>query len=192
MTQAPASIITKVDALPAMEAMSTPPVEKTPEGLNLEVHISAETLSGGVKRGTVKPNIPTFSAFELLCDEGTMIGGTDSAPAPLSYLAAGVAFCFLTHLKSYADAQKLTIDNIKVEQKMKFQSRIPGVTAEMGNQMEGHSNGLETHVLITSNEAPAALQKMIDVAHKACMAAQTVVTPVPATTTLYINGQESC
>lgn len=33
-----------------------------------------------------------FAAFEILCDEGAGLGGDDSAPPPLAYFAASVAF----------------------------------------------------------------------------------------------------
>ncbi len=33
-----------------------------------------------------------FGRFEILCDESERIGGDDSAPPPLAYFAAAVAF----------------------------------------------------------------------------------------------------
>ncbi len=159
--------------------------------MDLEVHVLAELMPGPglVKRGYVQPNIPSFWAFELYCDEGTMIGGSDTAPAPLSYLAAGIAFCLLTHLKGYVDAEKLSISSIRIEQRMKFQSRIPGMTADMGGQMEGYSRGIETFVVIETNEPPEVIAHMAEIAEKACMAAQTVVNAVPASTTIVRNGE---
>ena len=188
-------IVSRVADMPEPLSFKIEPAQKTKEGLNLEVHVLAELVpgSGLVKRGYVKPNIPSFGAFEIFCDEGTVIGGGDSAPAPLSYLAAGIAFCLLTHLKGYADAQKLDVSSIRIEQRMKFQSRIPGMTAEiddeMGGQMEGHSNGIETFVLIETNEPAEVISRMAAIAEKACMAAQTVVNAVPASTRIIRNGE---
>lgn len=192
MTEHTKQIVTKVEALPPTTAMDVADAKKNSKGLDLELHVLAELMPGPglVKRGVVKPNIPSFGAFELYCDEGSIIGGTDTAPAPLSYLAAGIAFCFLTHLKGYADAKKLNINSLKVEQRMKFQSRIPGMTADMGGQMEGHSKGLETYILIESDESPEVICRMIEVAEKACMAAQTVVNAVPASTIIVLNEEE--
>ena len=176
--------------MPAPTAFALEPARKTKEGLDLEVHVLAELEPGPglVKRGTVKPNIASFGAFELICDEGAAIGGSDTAPAPLSYLAAGIAFCLLTHLKGYADGENLKLSSLKVEQRMKFQSRIPGMTAAAGHRMEGHSKGLETYVLIETDAPPEALARMVEVAERACMAAQTVVNAVPAVTTVIRNG----
>lgn len=185
-------IVSRIDRMPEPTAFKIETAKKTKEGLDLEIHVLAELVPGPglVKRGTVKPNIPSFGAFELYCDEGTMIGGSDTAPAPLSYLAAGIAFCFLTHLKGYADNEKLKVSSIRIEQRMKFQSRIPGMTAEMGGQMEGHSNGIETFVVIETDEPSEVIGRMVAVAEKACMAAQTVVNAVPALTTVISNGEQ--
>ena len=185
------AIVSRLDRMPEPTCFTIETAKKTKEGLDLELHVLAELVPGPglVKRGYVKPNIPSFGVFELYCDEGAAIGGSDTAPAPLSYLAAGVAFCLLTHLKGYADAQNLAISSIKVEQKMKFQSRIPGMTADMGGQMEGLSKGVETYVLIETDEPADVIARMVAVAEKACMAAQTVVNAVPASTVILRNGE---
>ncbi len=187
------SIVTKIDKLPVPKTLTLETAHKSKEGLDLEVHVLAELLPGPglVKRGYVKPNIPGFGAFELRCDEGTSIGGTDTAPAPLSYLAAGIAFCFLTHLKGYAEIENLKVSSIRIEQRMKFQSRIPGMTTakDASRHMVGLSKGVETFVHIESDETPATIALMVKVAEKACMAAQTVVNAVPASTIVINNGE---
>ena len=187
-------IVAKIDRMPEPTGFGIGTAKKSTEGLDLEVHVLAELMPGPgmVKRGYVKPNIPSFGAFELYCDEGSSIGGSDTAPAPLSYLAAGIAFCLLTHLKGYADIEKLKVSSIRLEQKMKFQSRIPGMTTASGafNQMEGLSKGVETFVFIETDEPPESIARMVEVAEKACMAAQTVVNAVPASTVVIRNGEQ--
>ena len=185
-------IVSRIDEMPEPTAFKIDAAKKSKEGLDLEVHVLAELVPGPglVKRGYVKPNIPSFGAFQLYCDEGSVIGGSDSAPAPLSYLAAGIAFCLLTHLKGFADSEKLNVSSIRVEQRMKFQSRIPGMTADMGGQMEGHSKGVETFVFIDTDEPPEVIARMVEISERACMAAQTVVNPVPASTTVIRNGKK--
>ena len=109
-------IISKIDRMPEPTAFEIETAKKSKEGLELEVHVLAEVVPGPglVKRCYVKPNVPGFGAFELYCDEGLSIGGADTAPAPLSYLAAGIAFCLLTHLKAYADIEKLNVSSIRL------------------------------------------------------------------------------
>ncbi len=187
-------VVTKIDRMPEPTAFRIETAKKSKEGLDLEVHVLAELSpgSGLVKRAYVKPNVPSFGAFELYCDEGMSIGGSDTAPAPLSYLAAGIAFCLLTHLKGYADTERLMVSSIRLEQKMKFQSRIPGMTVAAGadNQMEGLSKGVETFVFVETDESPEVVTRMVEVAEMACMAMQTVVNTVPASTVVISNGEQ--
>jgi len=186
-------IVSRIDRMPEPTAFKIETAKKSKEGLDLEVHVLAELMPGPglVKRCYVKPNAPGFGAFELYCDEGLSIGGADTAPAPLSYLAAGIAFCLLTHLKAYADIEKLNVSSIRLEQKMKFQSRVPVMMMDpaAGNQMEGLSKGVETFVFIETDESPKVIARMVEVAKKACMAAQTVVNAVPASTVVISNGE---
>jgi hypothetical protein len=57
------------------------------------VRLTAEALGHGeLKRVVVAEDVPKGSAFEVISDEGVGIGGDDSAPTPLSYFAAAVAF----------------------------------------------------------------------------------------------------
>ena len=186
-------IVSRIDRMPEPTAFKIETAKKSKEGLDLEVHVLAELMPGPglVKRCYVKPNVPGFGAFELYCDEGLSIGGADTAPAPLSYLAAGIAFCLLTHLKAYADIEKLNVSSIRLEQKMKFQSRVPVMMMDpaAGNQMEGLSKGVETFVFIETDESPEVIARMVEVAKKACMAAQTVVNAVPASTVVISNGE---
>jgi len=186
-------IVSRVDRMPEPTAFKIETAKKSKEGLDLEVDVLAELMPGPglVKHCYVKPNVPGFGAFELYCDEGLSIGGADTAPAPLSYPAAGIAFCLLTHLKAYADIEKLNVSSIRLEQKMKFQSRVPVIMMDpaAGNQMEGLSKGVETFVFIETDESPEVIARMVEVAKKACMAAQTVVNAVPASTVVTSNGE---
>ena len=52
--------------------------------------MEAETLDRQRKLARVQAG--RGSAFEILSDEGQYLGGDDSAPPPLAYFSAGVAF----------------------------------------------------------------------------------------------------
>ncbi len=182
-------IIKRAPALPSPQYLTWDKIRKSKEGLELEVDLIAELSGEGLlKKGVVQPNVPGFGAFELACDEGTSIGGSDTAPAPLSYLAAGIGFCLLTHIHGLATSRGLKISSIRLEQKMKFQSRIPGMTAEEGAEMLGLSKGLETAIIIESDEDPAQIASLVEASEKACMALQTVVNAVPSSTIVINNG----
>jgi hypothetical protein len=61
-------------------------------GNPIVVRLRAELLEGERKRAVVAEDVPRGSVFELHADEGRAIGGGESAPTPLSYFAAAVAF----------------------------------------------------------------------------------------------------
>lgn len=62
------------------------------DGREIQIHLTAESQEGMKKRALVAIEAPGFSPFSLHCDEGTSMGGEDTAPAPLAYFAAAVAF----------------------------------------------------------------------------------------------------
>lgn len=58
----------------------------------LQVRLTAESRGGMKKRALVTVEAPGFGTFSMWCDEGTSLGGDDSAPPPLAYFGAGLAF----------------------------------------------------------------------------------------------------
>lgn len=58
----------------------------------LRVAIEAESLEGMKKRATVTLEQPEGSTFSMICDEGAYLDGEDTAPPPLAYFSAGIAF----------------------------------------------------------------------------------------------------
>ena len=44
------------------------------------------------RQGEGQSKVASFGRFEILCDEPATIGGSDSAPPPLAFFAASVAF----------------------------------------------------------------------------------------------------
>ena len=63
-----------------------------PGGQEIRIHVSAESVGKMKKRAVVRSGRTDGNAWEILCDEGKRIGGDDSAPAPLAYYSAGIAF----------------------------------------------------------------------------------------------------
>ena len=58
----------------------------------VEVEAVATSLAKFKKEATVASVNPKGSTFTITCDEGSYLDGDDSAPPPLSYLVASVAF----------------------------------------------------------------------------------------------------
>jgi hypothetical protein len=60
-------------------------VEQTPDGRRFVFDVRAEKVLRQQKK-------VVFAGFEIRCDEGERIGGDNTAPPPLAYFAAAVAF----------------------------------------------------------------------------------------------------
>ena len=58
----------------------------------LRVAIDAESIDGMKKRAIVTLEQPEGSTFSITCDEGAYLAGEDTAPPPLAYFSAGIAF----------------------------------------------------------------------------------------------------
>ena len=60
-------------------------IERHDDGVRFTFELVAETAERQRKRAT-------FAQFEMMCDEGEALGGDDSAPPPLAYFSAALAF----------------------------------------------------------------------------------------------------
>jgi hypothetical protein len=61
----------------------------------LSCEVEAQTLDGMRKLATarvLRGGQASSGVFSLVCDEGAHLGGDGSAPTPLMYFVAGVAF----------------------------------------------------------------------------------------------------
>jgi len=63
---------------------------------------------------------PIGSTFRFLCDETPERGGRGQAPPPLAYLAAGLAFCYLTQIGRYAHILGQDLHDYRVVQENAF------------------------------------------------------------------------
>lgn len=60
-------------------------IERSDDGVRFTFEVKAETAERQLKRAS-------FAQFEMLCDEGEALGGDDTAPPPLAYFSAALAF----------------------------------------------------------------------------------------------------
>jgi hypothetical protein len=58
----------------------------------LRVRVEAHTLEGMKKEAVVTLEQPVGSVYRMRCDEGAYLAGDDTAPPPLSYFSAAIAF----------------------------------------------------------------------------------------------------
>ena len=165
---------------PEEHGSSLKPVQKREVVLKLE----AESLDNMRKQATVRIEQPKGSTFQIICDEGPYLGGDDSAPAPLAYYSASIAFCLLTQLSRYATIKKLSIRSMKLSQETRFAmegSVVKGTLAGRGVEVV-------THLDIESDEPEETIRKMIEVGQNSCFIHQSIRNPVPSTIEATVNG----
>lgn len=181
-------IVRKLEKSLEPSAFAVTPFEKPKAGERMlfEVNVVAEAEERMAKRARVEPNLPSWGCFEIRCDEGGALGGDDTAPPPLGYLSAGLAFCLLTHLSSFIRARKLRIDDIRVEQRVRFSTSLV-TEAENDADLQGACDGVETHVIVKSDEPREKLEELLEVSERACMAMQAFVNATPQQTRLHLN-----
>ncbi len=165
------------------------PVIRPGEPIRFAYEVVAEPGPGQSKRGVILSPRPDYSSWEVLCDEGTGMGGDDAAPSPLGYLIMGVAFCLLTHIQGYLHKAPMQIDKIKVEIRAQYATLPP--EPDQGQQGQGACDAYSAHVLIDSPEPAEKLERLIAVCRDACMAIATVATAVPTATRVFVNGAEN-
>ncbi len=75
-----------------VEARESEPRAGAQDGVRREIVIQVEAETLERQRKVARVSAGSGSTFEMICDEGTRIGGDDTAPSPLGYFSAGVAF----------------------------------------------------------------------------------------------------
>lgn len=162
---------------------------RPPKPLRFEVNLVAEAHSKQQKTGTVSVNIPGFSPLKLYCDEQPPVGD-DQAPPPLAYFCAGIGFCLMTHLTDIYTARKIEITSLRLEQRVRFKTNLSHMR-DHGHTTQGETELVETHVIIYSPEPRERVQDLLDEAEGACMAHFALRNPIPWSTRLVHNGDET-
>jgi uncharacterized OsmC-like protein len=102
---------------------------------------------------------PPGSHFRLLSDEPRPGGDAGRAPDAMSYVASGLAFCFMTQVIRYAQLTKLRIDGCRLVQDLRLRT---------GDGRPGAAEPPETHLFLDSPEAPEAAVRMLGMGQRMC------------------------
>lgn len=145
-------------------------IEGVPGGVNtslqesqsrtLHVQATCRVRDDGVK--VIHENLfrPLGSEFQFLCDEAPAYGGRGAAPDALSYLAAGLGFCFMTQFGRYASITKKQLDAYRIVQDLHL---YPGRDGEPGK-----ADPVETHVYLDSPEGEEFARRTLDMGERTC------------------------
>lgn len=164
------------------------------EGIHFETNVIVRPIEEGttskyLKQGILSYNLPGWGSWEVMCDEGTTGGGTDTAPSPLGYLSLGVAFCLMTHIKETITRDKINIKAIRIEQRVKFHSTYNFGDIKL-EDIYGYTKSLETNIVVESDEPDERIERLAALSQQACMAANAFITAVPESTRVFHNGNQ--
>ncbi len=69
----------------------------------------------GMQKEAVVTLLPDGTTWRLVSDEGPYLNGTDLAPFPLAFFAAGMQFCFISEVLHSAGRRGLNLDTVELE-----------------------------------------------------------------------------
>jgi len=112
----------------------------------------------GVKQIEQQLFNPHGSIFHFLCDE------EGRAPDAISYMAAGIGFCFMTQLGRYAKIAKKDLAAYNIVQDIHFSKG----GASGGTGQAGRADPVETHVYLHSLEDDEFARSALDMGEQTC------------------------
>ena len=149
-------------------------IEGVPGGVNtslqesqsrtLHVQARCRVRDDGVK--VIHENLfkPIGSEFRFLSDEVPEDGGKGLAPDAMSYLAAGLGFCFMTQFGRYASITKKRLDGYRIVQDIHFAPG--GASGRTGRP--GWADPVETHVYLATPEGEEFARRTLDMGERTC------------------------
>lgn len=130
----------------------------------LHVRGTCRVLEDGTKEIVQELFSPMGSTFRFLCDESDEFGGAGRAPDAATYVAAGIAFCFMTQLGRYAKIVKRGLDSYRVVQDAHF--AVGGASG--GTNAAGRADAVETHVFLDTQEGEAFARELVKMGEQTC------------------------
>ena len=137
---------------------------KDAQSRTLHLRAMCTVRPDGVKEIEQHLYSPLGSTFRFLCDEAESRGGRGTAPDAASYMAAGIAFCFMTQLGRYAKIAKRNLHQYNVIQDVHFS--LGGASGRTG--VPGQADAVETHVYLTSADDDGFARKVVEMGEQTC------------------------
>ena len=108
----------------------------------------------GMSRVEVQMFNPHGTVYHFLSEETDAQGRPGRAPDALTYVAAGLGFCFMTQFGRFATITRQDLRDYQIVQDMRFVS--------------GEAHAVETQVRLATGENDDAARRMLDMAEQTC------------------------
>ncbi len=153
----------------------------------LHVRAICRRRRDGVKEIEQQLHRPLGSTFRFLSDEPAERGGAGAAPSAACYMAAGVAFCFMTQLGRYAAILGKDLSGYRIVQDTRFPGRsfAAGATASgPGAALGGAAGAVETHVYLDTRDGVDFARRCLDMGEQTCFLHALYRTPLDPVVTI--------
>jgi len=91
----------------------------------------------------------------------------------------------LTQLSRFGKVTKLNVKSIRIKQVTRFFMK----GSALAGTLRGGSLGLESEIEVESDEPEEKIRHLIKMGEQTCFTLQSLVNPVPVTTTVKLNGR---
>ncbi|MFA1611853.1 OsmC family protein [Halobellus rubicundus] len=119
----------------------------------------------GTKHVAVELFSPIGTVFEFVSDDPPGRGGEGRAPDPMTYVAAGIGFCFMTQMGRYADIVDADLDAYRIVQDTHV---ARGDAGGSGERTPARSAPVETHVFVDTGEDESFARELLDMSEQTC------------------------
>lgn len=137
---------------------------KSSQSRQLHIRGTCTLREDGVKEVVQELFNPLGSTFRFYCDEAPQHGGQGLAPDAVSYISAGIGFCYMTQIGRYVAILKKHLESYRVVQDSHF--TLGGATG--GTGVVGEADPIETHVFLSSNEDEEFARNALDMGEQTC------------------------
>jgi len=130
----------------------------------LHIRVICTLREDGVKMVEQQLFNPHGSLFYFLCDEAPENRGKGLAPDAVSYISAGIGFCFMTQFGRYAKIVKKDLQEYRIIQDTHFS--LGGASG--GTGQAGTAEPVETHVHLVTGEDNEFARTILDMSEQTC------------------------
>ncbi|MEC9302761.1 MAG: OsmC family protein [Acidobacteriota bacterium] len=145
-----APLVFKFDDLPATAVLDAPDDAQN-------FHVEVRALEGMQKEATVRQSERSGQAWRMVSDEGPYLNGTDLAPFPLAFFAAGLHFCYMTQLVRLCRDLGIALRGLRSGQ----DTRYTMTGSALKGDMTGAGIPVDLDVAIDAELSPEAAGKLI-------------------------------
>jgi uncharacterized OsmC-like protein len=148
----------------------------------LHVHGESRWVGGMRTECDIQLIKPIGSTFRFQCDETAVKGGEGLAPPPLTYLSAGIGFCFMTQIGRYAQIIKQHLEGYAI-----VQDNVFGSPRESGDGASAEPT--QTHVFVDAEQRPAVGADLVTVGERTCFLHAAMRSELPSILSAQLNGE---